>query len=111
MPLTIDESDWKLLRQLHKVALDRFSKQILDELEQIRTDFSRNNHERFLAAYNLINRRNKDMAMTFDDLRRSRAFDNIGALCSLGILTKAEFATFTDQTQEKMKSFLGAWHA
>jgi hypothetical protein len=111
MPVTIDESDWKLLRQLHKVALDRFSKRILDELEQIRTDSSRNNHERFLAAYNLINHRNKDMAIAFDDLRRSRAFDHIGALCSLGLLTKPEFATFTNQTREKMNSCLGAWHA
>lgn len=111
MPLTIDESDWKLLRQLHKVALERFSKRILDELEQIRTDTSRNHHEQFLAAYDLINRRNKDMAMVFDDLRRSRAFALLGAQLSLGLLTKDEFAGFTQQSQEIMKSYLGSWHA
>jgi hypothetical protein len=50
------------------------------------------------------------MAMAFDDLRRSRAFDHLGALCALGLLTKDEFHGFTNQTQEIMKLFIGPWH-
>jgi hypothetical protein len=111
MHTTIDESDWKLLRRLHQVALEKFSKQILDELEQIRIDPSKSNHERFLAAFDLINRRNKDIAMAFDDLRRSRAFDRIAAIHSLGLFSKEETAGFTEQTQEIMKVLLGAWPA
>ena len=111
MPVTIDESDWKHLRQLHKVALERFSKRILEELDQIRADFAKDFHEQFLAAYDLINHRNKDMAMAFDDPRRSRAIAQLGALLYLGLLTKDEFAGFTQQSQEILKSHLGAWHA
>ena len=111
MPVTIDESDWKLLRQLHKVALERFSKRILEELEEIRTNFSMGYHERYLEIYALIDRRNEDMARAFDDPRRSRAFDHIAALCALGLLTKEEFSGFTEHSQEIMKSFLGSWHA
>ena len=111
MPLTIDESDWNLLRRLHKVALERFSKRILDEIEELRTNSSKDYHQRYLEVYDLIERRNEDMAMAFDDLRRSRAFDHIAALCALGLLTKEEFSGFTEPSQERMKSFLGSWHA
>ena len=34
----IKESDWKILRQLHSVALERFCEQILFEIEEIRSD-------------------------------------------------------------------------
>ena len=111
MNVTIDESDWKLLKGLHQVSLERFSKQILKELEQISIDSSKSHHERFLASFDLINRRNKDMAMAFDDLRRSRAFDRIAAIHSLGLFSKDEFAGFTEHTQEVMKVLLGAWPA
>jgi len=111
MPVTIDETDWKHLRQLHKVALERFSKQILDELDNIRDDTSKNFHERFLASFDLINHRNKDLAMAFDNPSRSHAFAHLGAQLSLGLLTRDEFAGFTSQTQEIMKRHLGAWHA
>ncbi|WP_243322291.1 hypothetical protein [Geothrix sp. SG200] len=109
--MTIDESDWKHLRQLHKVALERFSKQILEELDKIRADSSKNFHERFLASFDLINHRNKDIAMAFDDPSRSRAIAHLGVQLSLGLLTKNEFAGFTQQTQEIMKRHLGNWHA
>jgi hypothetical protein len=36
MPLAIAESDWKLLRQLHQAALERFSKRVLDEIGKSR---------------------------------------------------------------------------
>ena len=111
MPVTIDESDWKHLRRLHKVALERFSERILDELEEILANSSKNYHERYLEVYGLIDRRNEDMAMAFDDLRRSRAFDHIAAMCRLGLLTKEEFSGFTEPSQERIKLFLGSWHA
>src|SRR5215813_7777767 len=44
----IKESDWKLLRQLHPVALERFCRRILEELERINSDSAKSFHQRYL---------------------------------------------------------------
>ena len=68
---SISEPDWKLFRRLQPVALDRFCQKILTEIEGIAADTNKTHHERYLAIYERIRQRDKELAAAFDDLRRS----------------------------------------
>lgn len=50
----ITESDWKLFRELHTVALERFCERLLSEVGQLASTTGRSNHERYLAIFRRI---------------------------------------------------------
>ena len=56
---SVPEKDWKVFKMMHPVALDRFSKRVLDEAQALLNDKSKTTHETYLALYSLIQRRNK----------------------------------------------------
>jgi hypothetical protein len=70
----IKKSDWKTFRRLHKVALERFCQQVIEEIRQVTSGVTENYHEHYLEVFRLIMGRNEEMARAFDDMRRSRAF-------------------------------------
>ena len=67
MSLEIEESDWKVFRQLRPIALDRFCWRVLDEIQQVNADTKRSTHERYLAVYDLIQRRDRELADALDE--------------------------------------------
>ena len=69
----IKEADWKVLRRLHPVALERFCERVLAEIGSVNNDSARNFHQRYLDIFEIIERRDREMARIFDDLKRSRA--------------------------------------
>ena len=103
----IKESDWKLLRKVHTEALERFCEQILTEVKRINSDGAKGYHQRYLELWELLGRRNKEMAEAFDDLRRSRAIFRIASIKALGVLTEAEFSQFSQGTREEVSALLG----
>jgi hypothetical protein len=103
----IKESDWKLLRQLHTEALERFCKQILLEIERINSDRAKSFHRKYVDIYELLHRRDKELAQTFDDLRRSTAFIHLASMKGRGLLTEDEFARFSQETREVVDLVLG----
>lgn len=104
----IKESDWKLLRKLHTVALERFCKQILWEIESINADRKKSFHRKYLDIYAHLHQRDKEMARAFDDLRRSTAFTRIASLKGLELLTDEEFLGFSQETRESVQLLLGS---
>ena len=68
----VPESDWKIFRELKEVALERFCRRVLEELETVRLDDSRSYHERYLAVFLLLQNRDEELAQAFNDPRRSR---------------------------------------
>jgi len=54
MPRAIKESDWKLLRQLHPIALERFSRRILSEIGSINADSAKSFHQRYLDIFEVV---------------------------------------------------------
>jgi len=107
MSRDIAESDWKVLRKLHPVALDRFCRRIIDEIESVVADSSRSHHQRYLAIYQLVERRDGEIADAFNDMRRSRAMMRICHLRNLGLLSDEEFARFSEKTRGAVQGFLG----
>ena len=103
----IKESDWKIFRQLHPVAVERYCQRALDESERLHRDANKSAHERFLAAYRLFHERNKELAEIFDNPRRSMAPLQLAAIKARGLLTEEEFTQFSEDTQRRIALLLG----
>src|SRR5262245_54259793 len=90
----IKESDWKIFKGLREIALERFCERILDEVARISSDSTKTKHERYLAIYQLLRERNKEIDPIFDYLRRSTAVRQIWAFRSHDLLTEQELRQF-----------------
>lgn len=97
------ESDWKAFRELRELALQRFCKRTLDELEPIRLDESRSYHERYLDIVHLLRGEDSRLAQAFDDPRRSRMIAQLAAIHAYGLLEPAELARFTSETRSAIE--------
>ena len=102
----INESDEKLLRQLHPVALERFCERVLGEVEQVAADSSKNYHQRFLDLYTLIHDSDRELGHTFDHPRRSEAIVELAAIKKNELLTDEEFSMFSLETREAVETLL-----
>ena len=101
----IPESDWKLLRQLHPLALDRYCRRILQEIERLATDTKKNSHQRYLEIHKLVEKKDRELGRAFDGLRRSTALSQLAIIYSYGVITEEEFMRFSPESRETI-SFL-----
>jgi len=102
----IKESDWKILRQLHPEALERFCKEILLEIESINSDSAKSFHRRYLDTFGVLHRRDKEIAETFNNLRRSTALRQLASMRARGLLTEDEFSRFSQDTRNAVDLLL-----
>ena len=100
MPGQIKESDWKLLSQLRTAALERFCQRILSEIENVNANHALSAHQRYLEIFQVIKRRDKEVAQIFNDHRRSTSLFELAAIQSHGLLTPEEFLRFSQETRD-----------
>ena len=100
------ESDWKLFRQLREVALDRFCQRVLSDVGRLAADSGMSSHERYLAVFKLMRRRDKELAAAFDDPRRSTALRQLACIQSHELLTDEEYARFRPETRASVQVVL-----
>jgi hypothetical protein len=93
------ESDWMVFRELRELALDRFCRRALEELEPLRLNPSRTHHERYLDVFRLLQDRDERLGRAFNDPRRSRMIVQLAAIHAYGLLEPDEFARFTPATR------------
>ena len=72
----------------------------LHELSGIFGDKKHSHHERYLAIYDLMRKKDRKLAIAFDDLRRSTAIPQIAVIHSYGLITADEFQRFSPRTRE-----------
>lgn len=101
------EQDWRILRQLEPVALERHCQATLERIAQIASDKTKNYHERYRAIWRVMQERDDEVVETFDDMRRSRALMRICALRTHRLLTEEEFARFSEQTRSAVEAIVG----
>ena len=106
MTKEIAELDWKLLRKLHPIAVDRFCSQILSEIEKINADDGKSHHQRYLDICRIIVRGDKELSGLFNDLRRSTALVQIVSIYGRGLLTETELMGFSQEVVNLVKSFI-----
>ncbi len=107
MTREIKESDWKLFKQLHPVALERFCQKVLSEVAQINSENTKDFHQRYADIYIIMQDRNDEMAQTFDNPRRSSALIQLAAMRSHNLLTEEEFGRFSEETRGVVEVLLG----
>jgi hypothetical protein len=100
MTADFPERDWKILRDLKPLALQRFCDRVLSEVEDLIHDPSRDSHERYLELYKFIEERDKALARTFDALRRSSALGQLSMMRAQKLITDEEFSRFSETTRE-----------
>jgi hypothetical protein len=108
MPPDINEADWKVLRRVHPLALERFCGRTLGEVERIMHNGALSHHGRYVEIFNLMRRRDGDIARLFDDPRRSRALTMLAHMRSDGVLTEEEFSSLSQQTRNAVHMLIGA---
>lgn len=105
--IEIQEADWKTLREVRPIALDRFCQQILAEIVELAADQNQTNQQRYRAIYELIHRRDKELADAFDNPRRSTALLQLAHMRGLKLLTDEEMGRFSDITRDSLRILMG----
>ena len=100
----IPESDWRKFKELHQVLSERFCQQVLVELAGVIDASKGSAHERYTKAYHLLKRRGKELAVAFDDFRRSTAVMQLGIMRSMRLLRDDELQRFTPETQKHVQT-------
>jgi len=95
----ISESDWKILRQIKPVALERFCRRVLADVTQVVNSSAETHHQRYLRIFQLLRKQDDDLARAFDDIRRSNALSKLMMMRALGLLTDEEFMRFRPETR------------
>jgi hypothetical protein len=98
--MSFHEREWKVLRQLEPVALDRFCTRVLQECASLMANSEGTAHERYLELYYLLRERDRQLAEAFDDMRRSRAIARLAAMRRLGVITDQEMESFSAETRD-----------
>ena len=98
----IDEADWKLLRELKTVALERLCERVLQQVAPQCDSNGETNHQRFLKALSLIESGNDEIARAFDDLRRSNARERLRTMISLDLITDEELRGFSPELRKQL---------
>lgn len=98
----IDEPDWKLLRELKTVALERLCERILQQVAPQCDLNGETNHHCFLKVLSLIESGNDEIARAFDDLRRSNARERLRTMISLDLITDEELRGFSPELRKQL---------
>jgi len=96
----ISEADWKILRELKPLALERLCSRILIEVGATCDTDSVPAHERFLRIYSQVGGGNAEVGFIFNDLRRSNAIQRIGYMRAYNLVADREFSRFSQSTQK-----------
>lgn len=96
--MNIPEPDWRVFKEVRASALDRFCRRILDECRTLCDDHTVSAHKRYLKLYELIHKRDEEIAQAFDDFRRSTAIPCLITMQQLELVTQAELYRFSPDT-------------
>ncbi|HXM11594.1 MAG TPA: hypothetical protein VN946_16715 [Terriglobales bacterium] len=104
----IKEPDWKVLRRVHPLALERFCERVLAEIDRASHDGATSHHARYLQIFRILQQRDREMARLFDNPRRSYALTMLAEIRSQGLRTEDEFSSLSPETRGAMQMLLGA---
>lgn len=108
MARTIAEADWKVLRRLHPLALERFCERVLAEIEQVTQNRTQSAHQRYIDIFKIVEQRDRDIARLFNDPKRSQALTMLTGIRSEGLLSDDEFSALSLETRNAIEMQLGA---
>ena len=103
MTSNLPESDWQQFKIVHRKLLEKYCGQILEEIGVVSDERADSAHARYLKIFELIFERNKEMAMIFDDYRRSTALRQLAIMRRMELLTDEDLALFSEPTRDHVR--------
>jgi hypothetical protein len=103
---TMVESEWKVFRKVRAVALERFCERVLSGVDRLAHEPGQSAHERYRSIFQFLRQRDKELALAFDDSRRSRAVRQLTCMVFYEMLTEDELACFSQQTRDSVQFLL-----
>ena len=94
MSRDIPEGDWKVFREIHRVARERFCERVLSEIASASSASDQGAHERYLKVFEIVRDKDKELGALFDNPRRSSALRQLSMIASAGLVTDAELSSF-----------------
>lgn len=93
------EADWKKFTKLKEIALERFCEMVLDESRKICDRENTTAHENYVALYQIIRKRDKEIARLFDGHSRSRADLQLLGMYNFELISEDDLSQFSEETQ------------
>jgi hypothetical protein len=106
-PRNIAEADWKVLRRVHPLALERYCEDVLAAIERVTHNRARSPHQRYLDIFKIIERCDREIASIFNDPKRSNALTMLARIRAAGFLTEDEFLSLSPETRSAIELLLG----
>jgi hypothetical protein len=103
----IKEPDWKVLRRVHPLALERFCERALAEIDLVWRDGVKSHHARYLQIFGIIQQSDRVIA----SLEQSAALsctNDAGPDSFAGLLAEDEFSGLSPETRGAIQVLLGA---
>ncbi|USE36432.1 hypothetical protein [Endozoicomonas sp. SCSIO W0465] len=95
----IPEPDWKVVKKLHPIILQRYCQQVFEDVQALTKDDECDYHDAYQELYDLVHNRNKAMRDLFDGLTRSKATLIVLAWKNHALITDDEFSMLSEDTQ------------
>jgi hypothetical protein len=105
-PHRIAEADWRVLRRVHSLALERYCERVLAEIERVTQNSAASPHQRYLDIFKIIERRDREIASIFNDPKRSNALTMLARIRAAGLLTEDEFSGLSPETRSAVELLL-----
>ena len=107
--MRLPEGDWRVLRSVHRTALDRYCARVIEECAAGIRDTDSSPHDRYLRLFRLVKERDESIAAAFNDLRRSTAIQRLASMIALGVVTDAELSQFSAATRDAATVVADLW--
>ncbi len=104
----IPEKDWKKIRKLKDQLLQKFCDRALDKLKSVIDSRDQGSHKAYLELWKVLNVEDDELALMFNDLKRSTAFYKLAAWKKSSLLSEEDFSQFSNETQNVINLLLGA---
>lgn len=103
MNSNIPEKDWKKLRSLKDATLNIACERILLKIGTLIEERGADSYKYYLKLWKIIRSEDKEIALMFDDLKRSTAIFKLAMWKNNGLISGDDLREFTEQTQERIR--------
>jgi hypothetical protein len=101
----ISEADWKVFRKLHPTVVNRYCQKVLREISRLGAEENKSDHERYLAVFQAIQNHDREIALLFNNPRRSSALMQMMAINNRELFTDEELSLFSNDIREMFSRF------
>ena len=100
----IPERDWKKLRSLEDAALNIACERIFQNITKLIESRGAESHKYYLKFWKVLQEKDKEISLMFDDLKRSTAIFKLAMWKKNGILSGEDFEELTEETKKRIES-------